>query len=463
MITLLVLAALTALALLWPLLRRSGALDASDAAVAVFKDQLAELAREEERGAIGHEEAMAARREIERRLLRATSTGSTELRQTGLGRIAVMGSAVAAPLLAMFLYNELGAPGLPDQPHAAREQQPGDPAMPDIGAMVARLEERLKTQPQDQDGWLMLARSRRVLGDIPGAVEASGKALALSPDNARIAGDHLENVVAAAEGIVTPAAKALLPKLGPDDPRTAYYTGLGTAQAGDVAGALATWERLIAKAPADAPWRPQVVGMIERTAREAGIDPAPIIARAPGTAASAPAAQAAAPPIDAQASSEAARIAGLPPAERQAAIRSMVDGLQAKLEAGQGDVEGWRRLARARWNLGETEAARSALAKATELKPDDAALLVEYGAVLVDPPTAENELPRVTDNAQKVFERAALLQPGDPEPWWYLGIRALQEGKMATARAHWQHVLSLLPADHPDRPAITARIAAIQG
>ena len=458
-ITLLGLAILTALVLALPLLRRASSVGAGEAAVAMFKDQLAELEREQERGLIDPEAAEAARREIERRLLRASATGSAELRQTGLGRIAVAGAAIAAPILAMVIYTGLGAPGMPDRPLAARPDVRPDPSAPDIGAMVARLEDRLRQRPEDLEGWLMLARSRRVLGDLPGAAEASGRALALAPANARVAADHVENLVAAGNGIVTPAAQALLSGLDRSDPRAAYYTGLAEAQAGDTAAALLTWERLLAGAPADALWRAQVVATLERIAGEAGIDPAPILARAKGVASPA----GPAPVADNRTEGEAARIAALPPAERQAAIRAMVDGLQTKLEAGEGDAEGWRRLARARWTLGEPEAARAALAKALTLRPDDPALLVEYGAVLVEPPTGEEDLPKVTDAAQQMFERAALLEPGDPEPWWYLGIRALQEGKPANARAHWEHVLTLLPPDHPDRASITARIAAIQG
>jgi cytochrome c-type biogenesis protein CcmH/NrfG len=55
----------------------------------------------------------------------------------------------------------------------------------------------------------------------------------------------------------------------------------------------------------------------------------------------------------------------------------------------------------------------------------------------------------------------ALLAPDDPEPWWYLGIAAAREGRREEARRHWQRVLSLLPAGHPDRPTVADRLAAL--
>ncbi len=54
------------------------------------------------------------------------------------------------------------------------------------------------------------------------------------------------------------------------------------------------------------------------------------------------------------------------PADRMKMIRAMVDGLAARLEADQGDLDGWLRLARADKVLGEN--AKSAAAKARAAK-----------------------------------------------------------------------------------------------
>jgi cytochrome c-type biogenesis protein CcmH len=57
--------------------------------------------------------------------------------------------------------------------------------------------------------------------------------------------------------------------------------------------------------------------------------------------------------------------------ERDAAIRSMVDGLAARLESSPRDVEGWTRLMRSRVVLGETEVAATAFRKALDIFKDD--------------------------------------------------------------------------------------------
>jgi cytochrome c-type biogenesis protein CcmH len=63
----------------------------------------------------------------------------------------------------------------------------------------------------------------------------------------------------------------------------------------------------------------------------------------------------------------------MPARERDAAIRSMVDGLAARLERSPRDVEGWTRLMRSRVVLGEREIATTELRKALEIFKDDPA------------------------------------------------------------------------------------------
>lgn len=63
----------------------------------------------------------------------------------------------------------------------------------------------------------------------------------------------------------------------------------------------------------------------------------------------------------------------MPPRERDAAIRSMVDGLEDRLESSPRDVEGWTLLMRSRVVLGEREVAATAFRKALEVFKDDSA------------------------------------------------------------------------------------------
>jgi cytochrome c-type biogenesis protein CcmH len=63
----------------------------------------------------------------------------------------------------------------------------------------------------------------------------------------------------------------------------------------------------------------------------------------------------------------------MPAGERDAAIRSMVDGLALRLKSSPRDVEGWIHLMRSRVVLGEREVAATAFRKALEVFVDDSA------------------------------------------------------------------------------------------
>jgi cytochrome c-type biogenesis protein CcmH len=74
----------------------------------------------------------------------------------------------------------------------------------------------------------------------------------------------------------------------------------------------------------------------------------------------------------------------MPPRERDAAIRSMVDGLANHLESSPRDVEGWTRLMRSRVVLGEREVAATAFRKALEVFKDDSAASSKITAAAVE-------------------------------------------------------------------------------
>ena len=78
--------------------------------------------------------------------------------------------------------------------------------------------------------------------------------------------------------------------------------------------------------------------------------------------------------------------------------------------------------------------------------------------MLVGPPRSDTGLPEVGDQANELLTRAVGLQPEDPEVWWYLGIRALQDGHKDQARSAWQKVLARLDPAQPEYQDIKSRI-----
>ena len=365
------LSALVIAVLLWPLLRRPADTAArGEYDLAVYRDQLAEVERDVARGVLSPDQADAARTEIERRILALAGQAGDEGHAGSLeaapsrspdrqGRLIAAGLAVVLPAAAFGLYLLLGAPGHPSAPFA--ERAPPESAPQDMLRLVDRLARRMAETPDDLQGWVLLGRSYAGLGRYDEAVEALRQAVERGVEDPEIWAALGEALVAANGGRVVPGArKAIATALegDPANPRARYYQALGLVQDGRLREALDRWVALAADAPADAPWQGVVRRQIAETAASLGLDPDDPALAAPRSAPRGPS----------RADVEA--VAELSPDEQAAFIRSMVDGLAARLEGEPDDLEGWIRLARAYVVLGEAERAERAVERATQLVAD---------------------------------------------------------------------------------------------
>src|SRR5258708_4959635 len=122
-------------------------------------------------------------------------------------RRLVAGLVVAVLGVAAIGYWQTGAPSLvrggatsASDPAVAAEgpaaAASGANPMQQIAAMVDRLAERMKQNPDDGEGWMMLARSYTVLGRFDDALPAYRRAVELQPKNARLIADYADAVAA---------------------------------------------------------------------------------------------------------------------------------------------------------------------------------------------------------------------------------------------------------------------------
>ncbi|GIQ73838.1 c-type cytochrome biogenesis protein CcmI [Bradyrhizobium sp. RD5-C2] len=329
-------------AVLWPLSRR-GRADSGGSEVVVYRDQLAEIDRDMASGIIGAAEADAARIEISRRLLAAADQSGRDAPVTGsitLRRAAAVVALVGLPVIASSFYLALGSPRLGDFPLAERSQV-ADANQP-LTNLVAQVEAHLEKNPTDGRGWTVLAPVLSRLGRYDDAVRAYRNAITYAGDNADRRADLGEALMGSAGGVVTADAKAEFERsvaLNGDDAKANYFLGLAAEQDGRKADAAALWQKMLAKAPSDAPWRPLVQAALVRVG---GV--------------SAPAL-----PDGAVAAAK-----DMSEADRGTMIKGMVDRLATRLKTNGDDVEGWLRLVRAYLVMGERDKAISALADARQ-------------------------------------------------------------------------------------------------
>ncbi|HWG05429.1 MAG TPA: c-type cytochrome biogenesis protein CcmI, partial [Beijerinckiaceae bacterium] len=173
------------LAVLWPLLRPPRAGARKDADVAFYEAQIAEIARDVDRGLISPEDAAVAKAEAGRRLIAVDGIAATAAHSSGSTRThrrwATAAFAVAAvPAVAFGLYADVGHPNMPDDPLVARlNAKPGDM---DVAAAVAKIEAHLKQDPNDGQAYAVLAPIYLNLGRGDDAVNAYANVLRLLGD-----------------------------------------------------------------------------------------------------------------------------------------------------------------------------------------------------------------------------------------------------------------------------------------
>ena len=257
-----VLAAMTGLAALvavWPLVRgvRRGASVPADAAF--YKAQLGEIERDVARGFLPADQAAGARVEAARRLIAAsaeTADGAVA-EASGLRRWWAIAIVVAAPIVALALYVDLGRPDLPDAPLAQRKVDAR--GMAGVEAALAHVEKQLAANPDNGAGWSLVAPVYMRLGRFDDAVAAYRQSLRLNGENAAVRADYGEALVGAAGGIVTADARAAFDKAlaeNPGLPSARFYLGLAAEQDGDLQKAIAIYRALLGDAPPGAPWTP---------------------------------------------------------------------------------------------------------------------------------------------------------------------------------------------------------------
>ena len=344
-----ILACLTA-AVLYGLLRplaggrpSAPARDAFDAAV--YRDQLAEVESDRARGLIGEAEAEAAHLEIARRLLAADGKESASVSTDGgfPAKAAMIVVAVMFPVAALGLYLTYGSPRLPDQPLAVRLQDPANEQ--NLAALVSRVEARLREHPEEGEGWEVIApvyMGWRRFGD---AAQAYAQAIRLlGPSAQRLSGQG-QALVLKNDGVVTEEARKVLEQALALDPtllEPRILIAIAKEQDGHYAAAVEDWRALRDKRE-DAAWREMVVKRIE--AAEAHLAGTPRADPGPSQA-------------------DIAAEERMAPAERQAMVEQMVQGLAARLAQEGDDLPGWLKLVRAYSVLDRKEDAAKALARA---------------------------------------------------------------------------------------------------
>jgi cytochrome c-type biogenesis protein CcmH len=388
----LVVAALFAIALMR---RADQSTGAGDYDMRVYRDQLAEVDRDLERGVLTQDDAKRVRTEVSRRILAADAERTVDTDFTR-GAPKLVAAVVALVLVggSLALYKGigplkgLGAPGYSDLALAdriafadsLRETRPSQaraeasltdlPPVAEFNAdylqLVQTLRDTVAERPDDIQGHALLVQNESNLGNFISAYQSQGRIIELKGETATVEDftGYADLLVLAAGGYVSPeaeqAARAVLTR-DPNNGIARYYVGLMLAQTGRPDMAFRIWDRLLQIGPESAVWIAPILEQIPEMAQRAGENyQIPTIGNGRPD-----------PPANGPTAADIEAAAEMSGTERLQMIEGMISGLSDRLATDGGPAEDWAQLIGALGVLGRTDQAFAIYKNAETVFADD--------------------------------------------------------------------------------------------
>ncbi len=189
-----------------------------------------------------------------------TATQSSGEKSAGERRFKLspmLGVFVLVPILAGLIYWKAGSPNavsvsapetaMPPMGMDATPPMGAGHEMGDLGAMAQKLADKLAKNPDNADGWALLAHSYVELKEHKNAVAAFEKAAELIPNDPQLFADYADALAVTNDGKFDAKSIALVEKalkIDPNHPKALLLTGTIAFNQADYAKAISAWERL---------------------------------------------------------------------------------------------------------------------------------------------------------------------------------------------------------------------------
>jgi cytochrome c-type biogenesis protein CcmH len=330
----------------YPLLRPKNASGISSERINIdiHRDQLKALELDLARGVISQQDFEATRDELQLRLLDDTESyepGAAKASSSfWTARRTSIAISTTIPVVALAIYMQLGAPQAINPVVVAKSQDL------EMQQMIVSLATKLKAEPNNPEGWAMLARSYKVMGRIEEAQQAfvnAGELVYKHPDLMVEYADVLAVRANTLEGKPLELVNKAL-AMNPVHPMGLMMSAEAAFRRTDYKLALQQWEKVLTQLEPNSPDAQQITANIAEAREKSGLPASQITLSEAGKL----------PPVPAGAA------AGMTPDM----INQMVERLANRLKANPDDPAGWEQLARAYTVLGRNDDAQKAQANA---------------------------------------------------------------------------------------------------
>ncbi len=240
-----------------PLLRNPSAQGVSRKAVNItlYRDQIRELEADLQSGTLNAEHYEKARRELEARLLEDVDTDDTAADRPRLGRASAIMLGLALPLCAVAIYLVAGSPQALEYEESAEQTE----------GMIQKLAAHLQANPENIEGWTMLARSHAAMGRFDQAAGAYASAVKHAPNDAQLLADYADALAMAQGGRLQGDPEKLIAralKIDPDNTKGLALAGSLAFHNGNFAMAVEHWERVLRLTPPDSEFARSVAASV---------------------------------------------------------------------------------------------------------------------------------------------------------------------------------------------------------
>ena len=255
-------------------------LDRKQQNVTIARERLDEIAAEHASGEMTTEVYEQVKGELEASLIsdvddQDEDTGK-QMKGSGSGKLMLLVLVFLIPLGTIGMYQKLGSPQFLDYvgasaggDHSIEHVAQGAESIDDL---IVKLKSRLEKNPEDGEGWYLLARTHMSRQEFPEALEALQKTHAIMGDHPAILTGMADATAMINSGDLTGKATEYLEKaleLEPDNQTGLWLGGMAAQQAGNFQLAVDRWGRLIPLLANEAGSQQQVQELINQAVHEA--------------------------------------------------------------------------------------------------------------------------------------------------------------------------------------------------
>lgn len=428
--------------------------------IELYEQKKAQIEQDFANGLLDEEARIEARNEVEHSLLHDASVAhDTELVQidNGMARKLALSFLFFIPIFSIVTYAFIKPDNLEAivMNQAPASMPGGQKKVPDIGDMVASLENKMKENPDNIQGWTMLGRSYVVMKRYPEAVNAYQKALELTIKKDKIEGrsdlkiDLVEVLLQVGGEPNYEQARTLLAELLDSDPDNAdalWFMGFLDYQQGNKEQTIQRWKRLLSMLPAEGEQAQIVRSYMTQVVKELPED-SQLRAESEQLLVQAPQEAQAQPQEQKQAQAPKGPAPGQQMTgskDEQAFIASMVARVEARVKANPQDLKGWSTLGKSYGVLGRYQDSAVAYGKAAAIDSSDVNLMINYANAVI-----KADDPQLYTQARDFFKQLLDKNPDNVDALFLSGLMARAAGDKIAAKQYWQKLLPLLPVDSP--------------